>query len=275
MKFHPDHLVGLPCWGRTLAFLLTLLLLWLPGAALIYSLVSDANTVTILTMSLMFFEFLGLTHWWGRVVYQRSNLFRHYGLVATRQAGVELLQGLGIGIISLFTLFFLEGQLGWLTWQSPSLSLGSLLVTGLVVGLGVGLAEELVFRGWLLTELQQDYRPGTALWANSLTFACLHFIKPLPEVWRSLPQFVGLVVLGLALVWAKWATDNRLGLSIGVHAGLVWSYYLINVGALVHYTQQVPGWVTGINHNPLAGISGLVFLSAIALYMKQRASENG
>jgi threonine/homoserine efflux transporter RhtA len=86
-----------------------------------------------------------------------------------------------------------------------------------------------------------------------------------------MPQFAGLVLLGLALVWAKQSRHGRLGLAIGLHAGLVWGNYIINAGQLVQYSGQVPAWVTGIDKNPLAGMMGLLFLSGIALRMRQAA----
>jgi uncharacterized protein len=118
----------------------------------------------------------------------------------------------------------------------------------------------LLFRGWLLNELDRDYSPRIALWVSSLIFAIAHGIRP---------QFFALMILGMILVWAKRGTEGRLGKSIGLHAGLVWSYYLVNVGQLVKFTNQVPAWVTGIDHNPLAGVIGILALSAIAVSIKK------
>ena len=73
--------------------------------------------------------------------------------------------------------------------------------------------------------------------------------------------------MGLILVWAKGRTQNRLGLSIGLHSGLVWSYYILNVGKQIEYTGQAPTWVTGIDGNPMAGILGLIFLGLLAILM--------
>ena len=81
----------------------------------------------------------------------------------------------------------------------------------------------------------------------------------------------GLLLLGLTLVWAKRAGGGRLGLPIGLHAGFVWGNYIINVGQLVKYSGQVPDWITGVNRNPLAGVTGLLFLGAIALGMSRMA----
>jgi uncharacterized protein len=74
----------------------------------------------------------------------------------------------------------------------------------------------------------------------------------------------------LKLVLKGEASKDRLGLSIGFHAG----YYIINVGELVRYSGSVPDWVTGINGNPLAGAIGLLFLGTLALGMRQMSEQS-
>lgn len=266
--------VNAPLGVRLVAFLLTLAVLWLPFLGLGYGLIADANTRSIVTMSALFIEFLVLLWVWGRWVYGRSHPLQHYGLGLDRRNGRDLVQGLGIGGLSLLGLFVLEGILGWLTWNPWTIQLLPVGLAGLLVALGVGLGEELIFRGWLLDELQRDCRLAVALWADSVAFAVLHFIRPLPEILHTSPQFIGLVLLGLTLVWAKRGRGDRLGLSIGLHAGLIWGFYLINVGNLITYTHRVPQWLTGVNDNPLAGGMGLVFLGAIAYWAKRSAGTS-
>lgn len=252
------------------ALLLVLLVLWLPVVGLAYAFIDDANTISIVVMSVLFVECIVLLRWWGRRVYGRSHPLRHYGLSFTRANGLDLLQGLGIGLASLGSLFLMQGGLGWLHWQSPSLETLRFIAEGLLIGVSVGFGEELIFRGWLLDELQRDFRPAIALWVNATVFAVVHFIRPWDDILRTSPQFLGLVLLGLTLVWAKRKRD-RLGLPIGVHGGLVWGYYIVNVGNLVTYSRVVPEWVTGIGNNPVAGLVGLVFLSGLALALRYQA----
>lgn len=271
MKFNLVSIAHYPAPIRLGLFLLTLLVLWLPLATPIYWIVHDQNLVNILTLPLLYAEFILLVRFWGQYVYRQPRLLQNYGLRRTRQHDLELLIGLGAGITIVLSLFLLEGWLGWLLWQRPAIFLPKLILEGLVVALGYGFAEELLFRGWLLDELQRDYYPRVALWVNALLFAVLHFIKPLPEIIRTLPQFPALILLGVTLVWAKRYCSNRLGLPIGLHAGLIWGYYIINVGQLVQYSGQVPSWVTGVDRNPLAGIMGLMFLGGIALWMNRSA----
>jgi hypothetical protein len=266
------RLAQYPAPARLGCFVLSLLLLWLPVAAPIYLLLSkDPNLVTILTMGLLFAAFLLLLRWWGQKVYQQPQLLGRYGLQGTRQNAKELFLGLGVGVLITFSLFGLEGLLGWLVWQPAAIPLPKLILEGLASALGIGFAEELVFRGWLLDELERDYRPRVSLLADAFIFALLHFLKPLREIFRTLPGFPGLLLLGLTLVWAKRGSKGRLGLSIGLHAGLVWGYYIINVGNLVQFSGQVSDWITGVDKNPLAGVTGLVFLSVLAFGMRKRS----
>jgi uncharacterized protein len=283
LNLHLTQIAKAPAPLRILAFMLLLGSAWLPLAALIAYWSRDPNHTTILTMLLLFVGFVTLMRWWGQQLYHDSQIFQTFGLNLSQLARKEALTGFGLGIASLLLLLVIQGLLGWLNWQVPSLTLALVALEGLLVGLGIAFAEELVFRGWILTELERDYRPQVALWANSLIFATLHFIKPIPEIIRTLPQFPGLVLLGLILVWMKRSTQaqrrtsnsltmrsGRLGLPIGFHAGLVWSYYLIDVGNLTRLTQRVPEWVTGIDGNPLAGVIGLVFLGGWAVYWHRR-----
>lgn len=254
---------------RIVSFLICLVLIWLPLAAPIYLLFNqDPNLVTILVMGLLFVEFLFLLQFWGKYVDREANLLGKCGLVWTRKNGIELVNGLAIGFCFCGSLFILEAILGWVEFTTPSVFLVRVVAEGLLSALGIGFAEELFFRGWMLGELQRDYKRETTAWINASIFAIAHFIKPKDEVLRTLITFPALFILGLTLVWAKWKYGDRLGISIGIHSGLVWGYYILNVGQLFQYTDKVPVWVTGIDGNPIAGVLGLSFLSVLAWWSK-------
>ncbi len=223
-------------------------------------------------MGLMFGGFLLLLRFWGKEVHHQPQLLKSYGLQGRRQNGLDLLKGLSIGLLFTFGLFALEGLLGWLKFQTPQATLPRVVLEGFVSALGIGFVEELVFRGWLLDELQRDYSPKASLWANAVIFAVSHFLKPLSEVIRTFPGFPGRLLLGLTLVWAKRSSGGLLGLPIGIHAGLVWGYYILNVGKLVEYSDRVSPWITGVDGDPLAGGMGLLFLGVLAFWMRKRSA---
>ena len=277
-----SNIKNYPAPGRMFSFLLVLILLWLPGLTLIYLVMGSTqnledpgtkNLLSILTMGLLAIEFIALLPWWGRKVYQHPNLYSRYGLIFTRQNGFLLLKGLAIGSCFTFALFITQGLLGWLTWQSPRLPILQLLLEGSATALGTALAEELFFRGWMLDELDRDYSPTIALITDAGLFASLHFIKPISVMLASLPQFPGLWLLGTVLVIAKRQHRNLLGMSIGLHAGMVWAYYVINVGNIVKYSGRVSDWITGINGNPLSGLLGLIFLGILAVFMSNSSGK--
>ncbi|NJN06848.1 MAG: CPBP family intramembrane metalloprotease [Richelia sp. RM1_1_1] len=270
MKINLVSLAQRPAPIRLGCFVLCLLLPWLSYAAAIYLLVKDENTRTILTMGILAVEFLFLLPWWSKYIHQQSQTFSNYGLEFTRLWLVELLRGIAIGLISILILYGLQGIFGWLIWQQPSFSVVQLVLEGLISALGIAFAEELFFRGFIYDELQRDYDAKTVIWAVAIIFALLHFIKPLPEIIRTSPQFLGLLLLGLACVWAKRSCRGRLSLPIGIHGGLVWGVYIIEVGKLIKYTGTVPQWVTGIDNNPLVGIMGLLGLTLLALWTRQK-----
>lgn len=246
---------------RIFTFLGLLLIFWLPFVISFYFLLQkDPNLMNITTMGTLFIEFLTLTVLWGKLVYQKNNLFSEYGLIFSRQNGIKLINYLALGLGLTCGLFVLENTLGLINFQQPSLPLSRLILEGLLSGLGVALAEELVFRGWLLTELEKDYSLQTALISNSFIFALLHFLKPIDVVIASFPAFPGLILLAMNLILIKRNNQNKLGGCIGFHGGLVWGYYIFNVGNIVQYHDNISPWITGVDKNPIAGLIGLSIL---------------
>jgi membrane protease YdiL (CAAX protease family) len=270
MKNNLSLLAQRPAPIRIIAFLLCLLVIWLPIAIPIYLLVYDANLMTILTMGMLAIAFFIFLPRWGKLVHNQSQIYQHLGLEFTKKFAFELLRGLAIGLISIQLLFLLQGALGWLKWLAPSQSVVRFILEGIPTAFGTAFAEELFFRGWIYDELERDYSPNVVLWVTSLIFPILHFLKPIAEIIRTSPQFFGLLLLALICIWAKRLCRGRLGLSIGIHAGLIWFWYVVNVGKLIEYTGKVPVWVTGVNDNPLAGVIGLSFLLILALWMRSK-----
>ncbi len=156
--------------------------------------------------------------------------------------GRHLLQGLGLGAGAMgllagaylaFGVYELEKELPWL-------KLGSAALSAVVVSL----IEEFFFRGGINGLFRRSLSAPAALWATSLLFAAVHFIKPDPSVkvgqvtWSSglelmphsfhqfaepllfLGGFATLLTFGLVLGLAAWRT-RALWMSIGIHAGLV------------------------------------------------------
>ena len=253
------RLSNAPLWGRILAFLGLLLLILLLLSLVVPLVIPNPTGATIGVMVSFYLIFLLYLRMWGRSVHGIPAVLRHYGVGWNRSNGRDLLIGLALGLAIVALLFSLQGALGWLKWQIDPTQIPALVGEGALLGIAVGIAEELLFRGWLLDEMERDWLPSRAVWGSATVFAVLHFLKPLDVILQTLPQFLGLLLLGVVLACAKQRT-RQLGLAIGLHSGLVWGYYLVDVGDWVVYGDRISPWVTGINNNPLAGAIGIVAL---------------
>jgi hypothetical protein len=243
-----------PFWIRLVAFLATFLVAASPLPLLShFHLLPGGSTLVI---AILYPLLLGYLFLWGRRVRKQSHPFRQLGWQHSSIFYGEMLAGWAIAAIGLVLLFGLEGSIGWLRWQPVTgLAFAKALLNGLALGIAVGIAEELFFRGWLLEELAADYGHWLAFAVSSLIYAATHN-------WG--PQFIGLVGVGLVLALSRRLRRDRLGMPIGLHGGWVLGIALIDILDWVQYTGRVPTWITGIDGNPLAGAMGILFLGLTA-----------
>ena len=261
-------------WPRVFIFLGMLAIAWLPLSVPIYLLgyaFDRSGVAEIIALVLLYAGFLWGLPRWGKQIHGWSWPIQRCGLILQPQTARDAWLAIAIGVLGVLALFGIEVLFGWAAPSAPSPKLGQFIAEGLLMAMAVAFAEEMLFRGWLLAELEKDFSSATSLVMNAVFFAIAHFIKPFDEIVRTFPQFLGLVILGIALVWARRSGQQRgrrtitsLGYPIGLHAGLIWGYYIVNVGGLITYTGRVPEWITGIDKNPLAGLLGLILLGAIA-----------
>jgi len=191
--------------------------------------------------------------------------WRTLGVAGSKQAiGRSLLRGLLKAMLLLALVLIGLGLAGQLRW-SPQLSL-PLLLNGLLLGLGVGFAEELLFRGWLLGELSLLLGPQRALWLQAALFSLVHTRFNLPPL-LLLALLGGLLLLGLALGLQRRADGGLLWGAIGLHGGLVGGWFLLQQG-VVAVNPAAPAWLLG-PANPIGGLLGWLGL-ALLLLARQR-----
>ena len=155
----------------------------------------------------------------------------------------------------------LAGQISW----EPRLN-AAMLLNALALGLGVGFAEELLFRGWLLGELRLLLGAQRALWLQAAVFSLVHsrFNLPLGEL---LGLLGGLLLLGLALGLQRRADGGLIWGAIGLHGGLVGGWFLIHQGLAV-VTPAAPAWLLG-PANPIGGLLGWLGLALLLLVRRR------
>ena len=190
----------------------------------------------------------GLKNTWKLLGIQRiarnSNLF------------LDFLKGflLSTILISLILILIIETQSGyWLGKISTEI-----LTNGIFLIVVVGFAEELIFRGWLLEELKNQFGLKKSILIQASIFSIVHIGFNLP-FWEMISILTGLFLLGILLALIRFKDKNSLWGCIGLHGGLVGLWFITNNGLLV-ILKDSPKWLVGpgsINTNPLGGIFGI------------------
>lgn len=215
---------------------------------------------------------------WG-IGWLTNTSLSDYGLVKNISMLGSLGLGFGLGVLGLAVVFLFQLASGWCSFQSSNSNtvetraiaprLQTVLLPILLIALFVGGIEELIFRGFLFTELNHDYSVWAAAVVSSIVFAVLHLIWEQEE---TIPQLPGLWLMGMVLVLARFVDGGSLGLAWGLHAGWVWAITCLDTAQLITYTGKVPEWVTGKNQKPLAGVAGIVclLLTGVVLWVGGR-----
>ena len=211
--------------------------------------------------------------------------FTDYGLAWRFEFFRSITLGFGLAIISLIVLFGFQFSMGWLhlgpqhregqeqqsspvnsdlpaknrwvkLWQTAILVLPILLIA-----FWISSTEELIFRGFLQKQLQQEYSVWVATLIASTIFALSHLLW---ELRHTFPQLPGLGLMGMVLTLACVSNGGSLGVAIGLHAGWIWGMSSLDTLGGVKATEKVPEWVTGLGGQPLAGVSAMVMLLLVA-----------
>lgn len=201
---------------------------------------------------------------WG-MIWLSNKSFADYGFAGNLAMLGSLSLGFGLGVISLAMMFICQFWLGWCYLEKSNIKLiPSILPSIFLIALLVGGIEELVFRGFLLTELERDYPIWAAGAISSLIFAVLHLVW---EQRETIPQLPGLWLMGMMLVLARIADRGSLGIAWGLHAALVWAIATVDTAELITYTGKTSEWLTGKNKKALAGAAGIICVLGTGLIL--------
>ena len=250
-----------PVWLPTVLFIPLLYALgWLAAVPLtLLGLPTDQLSLTGTVLS--FVLFLALMHRWVAVRWSAEKPWAALGICRANPQeqptpAAALLKGLLIaaGLLTVITsVVLLEGSGDWRGEVDATQ-----LTNAVLLCLGVGFAEEIIFRGWLWAELNQMLGSRRGAVAQASIFSLVHTRFNLGLGAMS-GLLVGLFLLGLVLARQRQSDRGSLWGCIGLHGGLVAGWFLLQNG-LLQLSPNAPPWLVGPggnSPNPLGGLVGI------------------
>ncbi|TXG61704.1 hypothetical protein EZV62_013067 [Acer yangbiense] len=280
------HIAERPLFQRILGFVGMVLVLWSPVAVpLLPSLMQSWTTnnpsrfAEVVCVVGLYMAVMILVMIWGRRIRGYKNPLQQYGLDVTSPSKVQnFLKGLAGGVMLVLLIQSVNALLGFasfswpsrlpssinaLTWLKVYVKMLFLACRGILTATAVVLVEELLFRSWLPQEIAVDLGYHRGIIISGLAYALFQ---------RSPQAIPGLWLLSLALAGARQRCQGSLFPSIGLHAGIMASSFVLQAGCFLAYNPSFPLWVTGTHpFQPFTGVVGLAFslLLAIILYPRQ------
>ena len=266
-----------PVWLPTVLFIPLLYALgWLAAVPLtLLGLPMDQLSLTGTVLS--FALFLLVLPRWAALRWSESRPWAALGICgATPQKrptpAAALLKGLLIaaGLLMVITsVVLLEGSGDWRGEVDATQ-----LTNAVLLCLGVGFAEELIFRSWLWTELHQRMSSRRAALAQAGVFSLVHTRFNLGFGAMS-GLLVGLFLLGMVLASQRQSDRGSLWGCISLHGGLVAGWFLLQNG-LLQLSPDSPPWLVGPggnSPNPLGGLVGISSLLVLLLIQRTAVAK--
>ncbi len=230
--------------------------------------------LSLIGTCLTFICFLFVLPTWIKFRWNNFNSWRALGLVSIckRKSIIYFFRGFLLSILLIFIvliMIFLNSS-DWI--EGFSFIRFPYLLNSLSLGCGVGIAEELIFRGWLLGEVTLLLGPRYAIFIQSLIFSISHLRFTLSGT-EMLFLFIGLFLLGIVFSLRRVLDNGSLWGCIGLHGGLVGLWFAINEGGLIRFSKQAPSWLIGPGApaiNPIGGCIGILSLG-IMIFIQRKA----
>ena len=257
-----------PAWLPTVLFIPLLYAMgWLAAVPLtLLGLPTDQLSLTGTVLS--FGLFLLVMPRWAALRWSEPRPWAALGIRGAKPQeqpapAAALLKGLLIaaGLLTVITsVVLLEGSADWRGEVDATQ-----LTNAVLLCLGVGFAEELIFRGWLWAELNQMLGSRRGAVAQASIFSLVHTRFNLGLGAMS-GLLVGLFLLGMVLARQRQSDRGSLWGCIGLHGGLVAGWFLLQNG-LLQLSPDTPSWLVGPGGNSPNPLGGLVGISSVLVLL--------
>jgi len=192
-------------WLRVILFLIAYLLVTLFGATLVgivaVFVFRNPGSINLFYTTIMLTFFVGLLLvLFFRKTFDRQS-FSSLGF-SWKGFGKERTTGFVTGILLIASMATILWLMKLLQWYTVDVDIqGMLIVFGLLIIVAVG--EELVFRGYILSNLMQSMPREAALFVSAILFAVFHSLNPNFNLIAFINIFIAGVLLGINYIYTK------------------------------------------------------------------------
>jgi len=233
----------------------------------------DTTTIQKLTISL--FDLLGtFLVLWIFMKFVDKEKFVHLGF-QTRNRFNEFILGIGICFVIMIVSFSLLIFLKEITFHRITFDLKEIIMSFLLFTF-VSIAEETLFRGYILRNLMISFNKYIALIVSSLLFALMHGFNPNIDLVSLFDLFLAGILLGLSYIYTK-----NLWFPISLH--LSWNLFQTLFGfnvsgkdaySLIEFRifekNLINGGDFGFEGSVLSIIAQIITIIGIAIYYNRK-----
>ena len=172
-------------------------------------------------------------------------------------------QGIFLSLILIILILIPILNENYIIWLGGLSS--KIIINGMLLTFGVGFAEELIFRAWLLEELKLQFGIKIALISQAIVFSIAHIRSGISfgDVSGTL---IGLFLLAILCSIIRFKDAGSLWGAIGLHGGLVGIWFILNNG-LIEISNETPIWLVGNDSkNPLGSLYGITLLTISSIF---------
>ena len=236
----------------------------------------EEENLSLIGTIITFLLFIFLLPYWFYIKRNKSSPWIILGI--TKDKLLKNFFNFSQGILFALVLIILimvpllqKNYISWIGELSPIILLNSI-----VLGLGVGFAEEIIFRGWLLEELKFEYGTKISIALQAIVFSLVHNLSN--EIfWNIVGLRLGFILLGIFLSLVKIRDKGSLWNCIGIHGGLVGIWFFINNG-LIEFKENTPSFLAGPFTqnipNPIGSFSAILILIILCIFYAVKSKKN-
>ena len=222
----------------------------------------EEENLSLIGTIITFLLFIFLLPYWFYVKRNKSSVWVLLGINKDKflKNFINLSKGILFALVLIILILVPLLQTNYISWIGKLSPI--ILLNSTVLGLGVGLAEEIIFRGWLLEELKFEYGTKISIALQAIVFSLVHNLSN--EIfWNIIGLRLGFILLGIFLSLVRIRDKGSLWNCIGIHGGLVGIWFFINHG-LIEFKENTPSFLAGPFTqnipNPIGSFSAILIL---------------